>query len=144
VLAVLLPALSAYFVKQLNVSSTIRDKRLTQTSGSFLILGSTATFLATSPILLITGQVLFSLGYSFGVTATSLITGLVEQKHLGVLYTSIATMTYCGIVVGGPLLASTFSWGMQLGGFCVGLPFLITAGFFLIGTVAVSASNLAL
>ena len=141
VLATLMPMLSDFFVHSLKADLAVKDKRLTQVSGICLTLGSAVTFLAPSPILLIAGQIIFALGYAFGITARILVTSLVEQKHLGIVYAGISAMTYCGIFVGGPLLASSFSWGMQLGGVWSGLPFLISAGLFMLATVAITIAS---
>ncbi|KAL9112668.1 MAG: hypothetical protein Q9187_007728, partial [Circinaria calcarea] len=82
VLGALIPGLSYLFEKKLQMDIAVKDKRLTQISAMFLVLGCTTTFLASTPITIISGQVLFALGFAFVVTARSLVTSLVEQKHL--------------------------------------------------------------
>lgn len=77
------------------------------------------------------------MGDVFVLPVRSVATSLVEQNHLATLYTAIEVVTYGGIFVGGPLLASAFRWGMRLGDFWMGLPFLLAAGFFLLALLAV-------
>jgi hypothetical protein len=57
---------------------------------------------------------------------------------MGTLYTAMEVMSYGGVLVGGPLLASAFRWGMRLGDFWMGLPFLVAAGFFLLAVLALA------
>jgi len=115
-----------------------KDRFCTQLSGLFLIVGSLTTFLASASPLLIIAQLVFGLGSAFNVTARSLVTGLVDQEHLGTLYSSISATAYCGVLVGGPLLAGAFSWGMRAGGMWIGLPFLVASGLFTLAVLAVS------
>jgi MFS family permease len=143
VLTVIIPTLSGLFLGRLKMSPALKDKRLTQISGVLLVTGCMTIFLAVSPPILILGQVVFALGFAFSVTARSLVTSLVEQKLLGTIYTSISVLTYSGILVGGPLLASSFQWGMQLREeFWMGMPFVVAAGLFMLALIAVSAVNL--
>jgi hypothetical protein len=107
----------------------------------FLIVGSLTTFLAPTAVILVLSQILFALGFAFKITARSFITSLVEQKRLGALYTAIATISYAGILVGSPLLAASFSWGMRLGDFWSGLPFLIASGLFTLATLTISLAG---
>jgi hypothetical protein len=57
VLAVLVPAISYVLIRHLHLSVMAKDKRIAQASGIFLILGSSAIFLATSPVTIVVGQV---------------------------------------------------------------------------------------
>ena len=125
----------------MKLNLAVKDKRLTQISGALLVAGSTVIFLSATPILLILGQIMFALGFAFEVTARSLLTSLVDLKHLGIVYTGISVMTYGGVIVGGPLLANSFRWGMQRGDFWMGLPFLIAAGLFMLALIAVSIAS---
>jgi hypothetical protein len=66
---------------------------------------------------------------------------MVEQEHLGSLYTAIAVLVYCGMLIGAPLFASAFRWGMQLGEIWIGLMFLMSGACFLLALLAISAST---
>ena len=65
---------------------------------------------------------------------------MVEKDNLGLLYTAITVLTYCGILVGGPLFASMFQLGMHLGDPWVGLPFFVSGVSFLLAFFAISAA----
>jgi uncharacterized membrane protein len=125
VVLVLFPALSTLLSRRLNLDAATKDKLLTQVSGVCLVLGSFTIFIGATPALLILGLAVFALGLAFTVTARSFVTAMIDQRHLGIIYTAISVMTYAGIVVGGPLLAATFKWGMMLSEFWLGLPYLV-------------------
>ncbi|KAJ5503320.1 MFS multidrug transporter [Penicillium fimorum] len=141
VLFTVVPALTRFLINQWRCRQTQADKYITSMSGLCLVIGSIFIFLAASPFALIIGQIFFAIGFAFTVTARSFLTAMVDQRHLGLLYTSVTAVTYAGFIVGGPLLASAFQWGLYLGGFWVGIPFLVTAILFLIATLAVSAAK---
>ncbi|KAE8418381.1 hypothetical protein BDV36DRAFT_308732 [Aspergillus pseudocaelatus] len=141
VLAVVIPTLSYILVKRLKLSDVVKDKRITQINGICLIIGSFLMFLAASPGTLIFGQMVFALGFAFSVTARSFLTGMVDPLHVGTVFTGVTTMLYGGLVIGSPMLAKAFQWGLQLGGIWVGLPFLLAAVLFTIALGAVSAAK---
>lgn len=138
-LAVGIPALSSFMLHYLRLHETMKDKRIAQVSGSFLVAGAAAIFFASSSTPLICGQVLFCLGHGFGVPARSLVTSMVDQTHLTTVFTLISVMTYAGLFAGGPLLAAMFQWGMRLGELWVGMPFLVSGGCFAFALLAVSS-----
>lgn len=137
-LVILVPAISAVLLNRHHLSVMKKDKRIAQGSGVLLVLGCFVVFLATSSVPMVFGLVLISLGDVFAIPVRSLATGLVDPSHLGVLYNVIEVMTQCGLFIGQPMLASTFRWGMKLGGIWMGMPFLFAAAFFLFALVAVS------
>ncbi|KAJ9151387.1 MFS multidrug transporter [Pleurostoma richardsiae] len=141
VVLVLFPALSTLLSRRLNLDAATKDKLLTQVSGVCLVLGSFTIFIGATPALLILGLAVFALGLAFTVTARSFVTAMIDQRHLGIIYTAISVMTYAGIVVGGPLLAATFKWGMMLSEFWLGLPYLVASGVFLLALLLVSTAG---
>ncbi|KAE8320124.1 major facilitator superfamily domain-containing protein [Aspergillus transmontanensis] len=141
VLATLIPALKRLFTKIWRSRQTQSDKYITLISGLCLALGSFIIFLAPSPGVLILGQIISSIGFAFAVTAHSLLTAMVDPRHLGLANTGVTATNSVGHMAGGPLLASIFQWGLQMGGFWVGTPFLFTAVLLSIATLAVSISN---
>jgi len=66
---------------------------------------------------------------------------MVEKEHLGFLYTAITVLSYGGMLVGGPLFASAFQRGVQLGKVWMGLPLLVSDLSFLCALSAVSAAT---
>lgn len=117
----------------------MREKRLSQISVTLLLLGCIAVFIAPTPILLGLGLALFGLGSSLPVTTRTLLTCLVEPELLATAYTMIGVVTSIGMLVAGPILASTFQLGMKMGEFWIGLPFLFAAGMYTVVLIAVSA-----
>jgi len=139
VLTVLIPMLSTFFIRRLSLRDTAKDKRLAQISSVFLVVGMVGVFFAASWFLFAAGWVVASLGLAFLIPTRSLATGFVDQKHLGVLYTVLSVLSYGGTMMGGPVFAAAFAWGMRLGEFWMGMPFLIAAACFALCFVAVSA-----
>lgn len=135
---VLMPILSYVVVKCFHLEAKWKDLRLSQGSGLVSILGFLFMFIAGSPVALIFGCVLLSLGSAFSVTCRSFITALVLPDHVGTLYSAAALIQSVGVLVAGPLLAYTFRLGLHLGGTWLGLPFLAAAILFLIAFVAIS------
>lgn len=138
VLAVGIPVLSGFMLRYLHLHETVKDKRIAQVSGCFLVAGAAAIFFASSSIPLISGQILFCLGHAFAVPARSLVASMVEQDHLGAVFTLISVMTYIGLLAGGPILAAMFKWGMTLGNFWMGMPFLVSGICFSFALLSVS------
>lgn len=140
VLTFLIPALSSFLMRRPGVHETVKDKRIAQLSGLFLVIGSAMVARARSWISLVLGQVVYSCGYAFALPTRSLVTGMVEQRHLGTLYTVISVLSYTGVIAGEPLFAAAFRWGMSLGDSeaWVGIPFLIAAACFMLVLVIIS------
>lgn len=125
-------------LRYLHLHETTKDKRIAQVSASFLVAGAAVIFFASTSTPLIGGQVLFCLGHAFAVPVRSLVASMVEQEHLGAVFTLISVMTYIGLLAGGPLLAAMFKWGMTLGEFWMGMPFLISGVCFSFALLSVS------
>ncbi|KAK9418932.1 putative Major facilitator superfamily (MFS) profile domain-containing protein [Seiridium unicorne] len=137
-LSVVLPALSRFILAWLKIPEKAKNKLLTQVCGLFLAIGAAIIFLANSWVAMIVGQLVFSAGSVFLVPARSLLAGLTEQKHTGALFTLSAVMLHGGFLAAAPTMAATFKWGMKLGDFWMGMPFLISFGCFLTGTMLLS------
>ncbi|KAE8552481.1 hypothetical protein EYB25_003859 [Talaromyces marneffei] len=132
VLTILLPALSEFLARRAQLDRAARDKRASQISVITVILGHLLIFVADSPVELSAGVILSALVSAFTVTARSTLSSLIDQKYLATVYTGLSVMAYSGVVAGGPLLASSFRWGMKLGGFWMGLPFIVAADLYVI------------
>ncbi|KAK2594401.1 hypothetical protein QQS21_007907 [Conoideocrella luteorostrata] len=141
VIVVLIPCISRYLISKRGFRQSQTDKYITVISGLWLLVGSIFIFLSGSPLVLILGQISFAFGLAFPVTARSFLTTMVDQRHLSLLYTSITAAEYGGVMIGGPLLAGAFQWGLNLGGFWVGMPFLVIAVLFAVCTISVSVAD---
>ena len=140
VLITVIPRLTRFF-KNKGLHPTKADQSITVMSGVSLATGSVLLFFSKTPSVAILGQAFTALGFAFTVTARSFLTSMVDAQYLSILYTSITAVTYGGVIVGGPLLACAFQWGLRLGHFWVGMPFLITAVLFATATLAVYKSR---
>lgn len=70
-----------------------------------------------------------------------MLTATIDQDQRGTAFTALSVFTQAGFLAGSPLLAAAFGWGMKLGDLWSGMPFLVAAGFSVIGTLAVSAAS---
>lgn len=136
VLFAIIPSISQYF-KRKGIPSSQVDKCITIASGTVLVLGSLFIFFSSTPISLIFGQTVMALGFAFTVTARSFLTTLAPTRYMGLLSTSVSVASHGAIVVGGPLLAWAFQAGLDLGDIWIGMPFLVNAVLFALGTIAV-------
>lgn len=141
VLFAILPRLTHFFVKKRGFHVPQSDKYITMMSGTCLVVGSFLIFVSAHPWVLILGQIFIAIGFAFTVTARSFLTAMVDPRYLSLLYTSVTTVTYGGLIVGGPILAGAFQWGLQLGNFWIGMPFLVTTILFAMATLAVAAAR---
>lgn len=142
VLYTLVPAVNRFSINYWKCSQEQADKNIALTSGLCLVIGSTSLFLAPSPLFLILGKVCFAAGIAFTITARSLLTAMVDKQHLGVVFTSVTVALNVAIVVGGPIMAAAFQWGLRLGYFWVGMPCLFGAVFSLMAMLAVASAKI--
>lgn len=66
----------------------------------------------------------------------SLATSLVDPAHIGMLYNVFAVSETIGSLISGPMLASSFHFGMKVGGVLTGLPFIITGAILSLASIA--------
>ncbi|EGX93797.1 MFS multidrug transporter, putative [Cordyceps militaris CM01] len=137
VLFYVVPKLLRYLTCKRGLVQWKADKYVTFISSVCLTIGSILIFLSSHPLGAVIGQSFIALGFTFTVTARSLLTAMVEPRYVSLLYTSVTSVTYAGLVVGGPVFAAAFQWGLKIGGIWIGMPFLVTTALFLIITVIV-------
>ena len=135
---VLVPLISFVIVKHLNLHSARKDYRLSQGAGLLEVLGYCIVGLAPTPSLLLTGVVVLALGTVFGSTVRSLAASFVARDQVATLYSAASVVQSLGVLLGGPLLAYTFRFGMRLGDPWLGLPFALAGFLFLLACIAVS------
>ncbi|KAM0739785.1 hypothetical protein ACQRIT_004969 [Beauveria bassiana] len=136
-----IPHLVRFFTKQRGLVQWQADKYVTLISGVCLAVGSVLIFLSADPLGLVLGQTLIALGFSFTVTARSFLTAMVEPRFMSLLYSGVTSVTYAGLIVGGPVFSTVFEWGLKLGGIWVGLPFLVAAVLFTVATLTTLAAT---
>jgi MFS family permease len=95
-----------------------------------LVLAAIAFFvmgIAAHPSLLIVGLLTYNMGTGFAAAMRSVsihIVGGQSSPDIGKLMSTIAIAESIGAMVAGPLLNTTFQWGIGLGTAWLGLPFL--------------------
>ncbi|KAK3361280.1 major facilitator superfamily domain-containing protein [Lasiosphaeria ovina] len=123
---IVLPIVNLY--SRNRFGSQLSDLVLTRISAVFLSVGFLGVGLAPNLPLLIAGLVINSLSWGLFSFLRSLSTSLVEAHHVARLNSLIGVIDTAGLMVGSPLLAILFTWGMDLHGQWSGLPFLVCAG----------------
>jgi hypothetical protein len=124
-LLVLLPTSSKLLNARLALSPVRSDLLLSRLSITLLCLGMILLFLAQSLPLFLPALILVSLGAGFPVLINSLISRLVTPDHAATLYTSVGVCEAVGFLISGPIFSWVYHWGLVLGGFWTGLPFLV-------------------
>ncbi|KAM3497389.1 hypothetical protein MY10362_009260 [Beauveria mimosiformis] len=136
-----IPHLLRFFTKQRGLIQWQADKYVTLLSGVCLAIGSVLIFLSANPLELVFGQTFIALGFSFTVTARSFLTAMVEPRFMSLLYSGVTSVTYAGLIVGGPVFSTAFQWGLKLGGIWIGLPFLVAAVLFTVAFLTTLAAT---
>ncbi|KAM3463463.1 hypothetical protein NHJ6243_003294 [Beauveria neobassiana] len=136
-----IPHLVRFFTKQRGLVQWQADKYVTLISGVCLAVGSVLIFLSSNPLGLVLGQTFIALGFSFTVTARSFLTAMVEPRFMSLLYSGVTSVTYAGLIVGGPVFSTALKWGLKLGGIWIGLPFLVAAVLFTVATLTTLAAT---
>ncbi|KAF7590005.1 hypothetical protein BBP40_003449 [Aspergillus hancockii] len=125
VFLVVFPQISQILVKRM--SATEKDLRISRGTAWALTVGAALMALAAHSTLFMIGVCVFAVGCGFTSAFRSVATGLVAPSHVGVLNTTIAISQGIGSMMAGPLLAAAFRRGMALGGFWLGLPYMVAA-----------------
>lgn len=81
--------------------------------------------------------VVFSLGGGFNSLVRSLLNAMVEVHHIAILNVLLGIAEFGGLMVSSPMLFAALRAGLNAGGALIGLPFLIAAVMFTIGTAMV-------
>lgn len=140
-LLVILPGISYLLTKRLNFSTPKKDLFLAKASILFLATG--ACIIAVSPTLplSISGMAVFALGTGYYPLARSLLTTLVQQKHIAQLYSQIGVIEVIGALISGPSLAKLYMKGLEMGGAWAALPFFAVAGICSLAVVGIWAAG---
>jgi len=136
-LLAIIPLISSFLLSRLRLSSNHKDLLLVQASAIFLIFGSAIMGFAPTIGIGITGMVIWTLGTGFTALTRSLITSLVQKRHVGALYAAISIVETCSMMLGGPVQASLYALGLKWRGMWEGLPYFMLAGISAVAGVAV-------
>ncbi|TEY29948.1 hypothetical protein BOTCAL_0904g00020 [Botryotinia calthae] len=139
-LLLFIPFLSSLLITKFHFSSTHKDLLLARLSSLFLILGALTLSISPSLHLTIIGLIIYTLGTGFVSLVRSLITGLVDQKHVARIFAMIAVVETSSALLAGPAVAGLYELGLVwMGDWTgwLGLPFVGMAVVCVVGSVGV-------
>ncbi|KAF7552330.1 hypothetical protein G7Z17_g4416 [Cylindrodendrum hubeiense] len=136
VLLVFLPLASSQVTKRFNLEPLSRDLYLSRGSVLFIVAGNVLTAISAVPALLVVSLIVLSIGNGFQPQLRALLAGLVEPQTLATSNTAIATVESLMGLFSVPALGWLLSKGIELGGFWMGLPFVMTTGCAVLATGA--------
>ncbi|RDW63435.1 hypothetical protein BP6252_10980 [Coleophoma cylindrospora] len=134
-LSVIVPVAGQILISKYSLTAKAKDFWIARTSilmgvfGAFII-----AFSASSPFLIL-GVIVLSAGGVYNLATHSLMASMVEPHHIGILFNCSALLQTLGSILAGPLLASSFSLGLRMGGIWTSLPFLIAGCLFSCGAI---------
>lgn len=133
--ALVLPVISQLLLTKAKLPPLIKDKWIVVGSAAMLTLGSGCITIATTSALFITSLVIFQLGCGFEFAFRGLTTELVDESHVAMLFTAQSVFMTLSEVAAGPVLAGLYRKGLDLGGFWLSMPFLVSTFLFATTTV---------
>jgi hypothetical protein len=144
-LMVLLPALSHFLTAKLKLSARRSDILIARGTGLAGVIGALlVAFASTSDVLVIgkffhmaffwqnklicsVGLVVLALNSGMSGMVRSLLSSQVEPRQIGTLNTVIGVVDLLGIMLCSPAFYGSLRTGLELGGWYIGLPFMISA-----------------
>jgi hypothetical protein len=81
---------------------------------------------------MITCLIVQTLGQGFVYATRSLITTMIHRDQTARLYTVIEIIQALGMVLASPIITAFFQWGLKLGGFSVGLAWMVGTILFVV------------
>ncbi|KAH7115880.1 MFS transporter-like protein, partial [Dendryphion nanum] len=137
-LMIFIPTVNVVMVKYFRLSTHRADIWLARASIVITTLAFFIMGIAAEPALLIIGILIFNFGTGYNAAMRSIaihVAGGQSSPDIGMLFAVIAIMESLGAMVAGPLLASTFEWGIEKGGPMIGLPFIASSLIFAVVAV---------
>lgn len=122
-LTFLLPAVSTFCLRTLDMSPPAKDLWLARWSGVLLILADLTITFSCTPALYALGLVLLAGGCGLPPLIRSLLNAQVEPHHVGVLNTLLGFLDTLGVMIAAPIFSNALRKGIDLGGGWIGLPF---------------------
>ncbi|KAH7081199.1 hypothetical protein BKA63DRAFT_540380 [Paraphoma chrysanthemicola] len=145
--AVFLPLVNWCLLKRLRMPAHRADLWIARGS---IILTTVAFFImgiAAYPALLVLGLLVYNMGSGYSAAMRSVaihVVGGQSSPDVGKLMSSIAVVESIGVMIAGPLFSQLFQWGMDLGEFWLGLPYLasvLVLGMMTVVTFAISVRD---
>jgi hypothetical protein len=119
------------------LSSTEKDLWLARRSIFCLTIGTLGIGLSPTIATLIPSMVIQTSGSGFVFLARSIITTLVERDETARLFTAIEIIQSLGNVVASLSITTVFQIGLRLGGFWIGLAWMMTSTLFCLVGIAI-------
>lgn len=118
-------------------SPTEKDLWLARTSIVCLTIGTLGIGLSPSLATLIPSMIIQTSGSGFVFLTRSIITTLVERDETARLYTVIEIIQSVGNIVASLSITGVFQLGLRLGGFWIGLAWMMTSSLFCMVAIAI-------
>lgn len=122
-LFLLLPFLSNLLTRSRGFCAQRTDLWMSRASMAFWALGWLVFGLSPTLLSATAGMGISALGSGSFFLIRSLLTPLVPAHNVARLYSLISVVDTLGAMLGAPLLAGLFNWGLRVGGYGVGMPF---------------------
>ena len=122
-----LPALTRYFSRVLHFQPARTDLWITRWSIVPLLAGSLLLGFAGNGAAISMSLALYTLGLGLPSAVQSFATAYVSPAQVSILYVALGMSNTLASLIAAPLLASSFSLGLKLGGAWIGLPFWVSA-----------------
>jgi hypothetical protein len=128
-LFLLLPYIAKTLTQKYNFCSQRIDLWMSRASMASWAVGWLLFGLSPTLLIATAGMGITALGSGSFFLIRSLLTPLVPAHNVAQVYSLISVVDTLGAMLGAPLLASLFNWGLRIGGYGVGMP------FYFLGTV---------
>ncbi|KAM0707094.1 hypothetical protein Q7P35_006425 [Cladosporium inversicolor] len=122
-LFLLLPFLSNLLTRSRGFCAQRTDLWMSRASMASWALGWLVFGLSPTLLSATAGMGISALGSGSFFLIRSLLTPLVPAHNVARLYSLISVVDTLGAMLGAPLLAGLFNWGLRVGGYGVGMPF---------------------
>lgn len=137
-LLILLPIASSFLTRMLHYDPITKDLTIARLAAISGIIGYLLIFIASTTFPLLTGIFFISLAVPFAVSVISVATSFVpSQNQVATLYAAMSVSRSVGSVIAGPIFASLYGVGMQLGLEWSGLPFAVGSMIFFLTLISV-------
>lgn len=113
-------------MKRYKFSTISRDLFLIRVSIVLVTCGAFLAAISAQPWQLISSLIIFSLGVGFNSQCRAILNALVEPHTVATLNTAISTVESITMGVASPVMGWLLGRGMDIGGFWMGLPFMVT------------------
>lgn len=128
--AAILPAISQVLVAKFRLPPIIKDWWMTIGSLCMVVIGSACLTAAESSGVFIVSLVIQQLGGGYEFAFRSMTSEMVGSSHIAMLFTAHSVFQLVSEAVAGPVLATVFRKGLDVGGKWMALPFFVATILF--------------